>query len=63
MADEASIGENYKVAPTICWLLSFVCIVYSFPVGDVDTPELAGAESFELEAHSNLDRFFSRIYK
>lgn len=37
--------------------------ITSFPEGDVDTPDLAGAESFELEAHSNLDRFFTRIYR
>ncbi|GMH34130.1 hypothetical protein BSKO_01964 [Bryopsis sp. KO-2023] len=35
----------------------------SLPEGEIDTPELAGAESYELEAHTNLDRFFTRIYR
>ncbi|CAD7695522.1 unnamed protein product [Ostreobium quekettii] len=33
------------------------------PEDEIDTPELAGAESYEWEAHSNLDSFFTRIYR
>ena len=44
-------------------VLYLCCVPSSLEDGEIDTPELAGAESYEWEAHSNLDSFFSRVYR
>lgn len=48
-------------APHLCVHASHTC---SLPEGgDMETPMLAGGESYEWAAVGNLDVFFTRLYR